>query len=54
MVCDFWKELDDENAQCYEYCRAEGKRTNCCGDKAQCLYPVHLYREDDPKREEGE
>lgn len=34
-VCKFWREYDDDNG-CYEFCRADNRKTYCCGEEKQC------------------
>ena len=36
MTCKYWREYDDDNG-CYEFCRADNRKTYCCGAESQCL-----------------
>jgi hypothetical protein len=49
--CPHWIELDDIQGV-FEYCRAEKKRTHCCGSKSQCIYLWNRYPDYEPEVED--
>jgi hypothetical protein len=51
MVCEFWRELDDDGGM-YEYCTGADRRVTCCGTERQCNYP-HLFRTLDKAKRMG-
>ena len=46
MICNYWKELDDDSGL-FEYCRAEEKKCICGGDTEQCCFLWNLVRDDE-------
>lgn len=43
-MCNYWKELDDDNGNIYEYCRKHGGKCVCGSNVERCLFTEELKK----------
>lgn len=46
-MCKHWREYDQDNGSCYEFCKADNKTTYCCGTEKQCLNGKYQLEDSD-------